>query len=71
MPNMNGLELVKKIREVNKTIPLIMCTTESEKSRVLEAIQAGVNNYMVKPFTADSLRDKIDQTMAKIASASS
>lgn len=71
MPNMSGLELVRKIRETNKTIPLIMCTTEAEKSRIIEAIQAGVNNYMVKPFTAESLGQKIDQTMAKIAGAAS
>lgn len=71
MPNMNGIDLVKKIREINKTIPLIMCTTEAEKSRVLEAIKAGVNNYMVKPFTAESLGQKIDQTMAKIAGPAS
>lgn len=71
MPNMDGLTLVQKIREANKTIPLIMCTTEAEKSRVLEAIKAGVNNYIVKPFTADSLGEKITQTMAKAASAAS
>ena len=71
MPNMNGLELVKKIRETNKTIPLIMCTTEAEKSRVLEAVKAGVNNYIVKPFTAESLGEKINQTMARVASATS
>ena len=71
MPNMSGLELVRKIRETNKTIPLIMCTTEAEKSRVLEAISAGVNNYIVKPFTAESLGEKINQTMAKVASTTS
>ena len=71
MPNMNGLELVQKIRETNKTIPLIMCTTEVDKSRVLEAVKAGVNNYIVKPFTADSLGEKIEQTMAKVAGAAS
>lgn len=71
MPNMNGLTLVQKIREINKTIPLIMCTTEAEKARVLEALKAGVNNYIVKPFTAESLGEKIEQTMAKIASAAS
>jgi two-component system chemotaxis response regulator CheY len=70
MPNMDGLTLVQKIRELNKTIPLIMCTTEAEKSRVLEALKAGVNNYIVKPFTADSLGEKIEQTMAKAAAAS-
>jgi len=65
MPNMDGITLIKKIREVNKTIPMIMCTTEAEKSRVLEAIKAGVNNYIVKPFTAESLNEKISQTLAK------
>lgn len=65
MPNMDGITLIRKIREVNQTIPMIMCTTEAEKSRVLEAIQAGVNNYIVKPFTAESLNEKISQTLAK------
>ena len=71
MPNMDGITLIRKIRETNKTVPMIMCTTEAEKSRILEAIQAGVNNYMVKPFTAESLGQKIDQTMAKIAGPAS
>lgn len=66
MPNMNGLTLVQKIRESNKTVPLIMCTTEAEKSRVIEALKAGVNGYVVKPFTPDSLREKIENTMAKV-----
>jgi len=69
MPNMDGLTLVRKIREVNRTVPIIMCTTEAEKSRVLEAIKAGVNNYIVKPFTVDSLGEKIQQTMAKVNAA--
>lgn len=71
MPNMDGITLVRKIREINKTIPMMMCTTEAEKSRVLEAIKAGVNNYIVKPFTADSLGEKIAQTMAKVEAAAS
>jgi two-component system chemotaxis response regulator CheY len=66
MPNMDGITLVRKIRETNKSVPIIMCTTEAEKSRVLEAVKAGVNNYIVKPFTAESLGDKIAQTMAKV-----
>ena len=71
MPNMDGITLVRKIRETNKSIPIIMCTTEAEKSRVLEAIKAGVNNYIVKPFTVESLGEKISQTMAKVAGAAS
>ena len=69
MPNMDGLTLVQKIRETNKTVPIIMCTTEAEKSRVLEAIKAGVNNYIVKPFTVESLSEKITQTLAKVGAA--
>ena len=67
MPNMDGITLVRKIREQNTSVPLIMCTTEAEKSRVIEAIQAGVNHYIVKPFTVDSLGEQISQTMAKVA----
>ncbi len=67
MPNMDGHTLVKKIRETDKTTPLVMCTTEAEKSRVVEAIKAGVNNYVIKPFTPESLMEKINATMAKKA----
>ena len=66
MPNMDGITLVRKVRETNKTIPLIMCTTEAQKDRVIEAVKAGVNNYVVKPFNVESLAQKIDQTMAKV-----
>lgn len=71
MPNMDGITLVRKVRELNKTVPIIMCTTEAEKSRVLEAIKAGVNNYLVKPFTVESLSEKITQTLAKVTSSAS
>ena len=71
MPNMDGITLVRKIREIDKTVPLIMCTTEAEKARVLEAVKAGVNNYIVKPFTVDSLGEKISQTMAKVGATTS
>ncbi len=69
MPNMNGITLVRKIREINKTVPMIMCTTEAEKARIIEAIQAGVNNYIVKPFNAEILNQKIEQTLAKLGAA--
>ena len=65
MPNMDGRTLVGKIREKDKTTPLIMVTTEAEKTRVIEAIKAGVNNYVIKPFTPDALMDKVRQTLAK------
>ncbi|MEO0511315.1 MAG: response regulator [Planctomycetota bacterium] len=67
MPNMDGLTFVKKYRESNKLTPMIMVTTESEKIRVIEAIKAGVNNYVVKPFTPDVLSQRIAETMQKAA----
>jgi two-component system chemotaxis response regulator CheY len=66
MPNMDGLTFVKTYRQSNKTTPMIMVTTEAEKSRVIEAIKAGVNNYVVKPFTPDLLSQRIGETLAKV-----
>jgi len=60
MPNMNGLELVKTIRNANKTIPIVMITTEGGKGEVITALKAGVNNYIVKPFSAEVLKEKLD-----------
>jgi two-component system chemotaxis response regulator CheY len=65
MPNMDGITLVKKVRETNKTMPMIMVTTEAEKTRVVDAIKAGVNNYVIKPFTPEGLTEKVQQTLAK------
>ncbi len=69
MPNMDGISLVRKIRETDKVTPLIMATTEAEKARVLDAIKAGVNNYIIKPFTPEVLLEKVRQTMAKVTKA--
>lgn len=63
MPNMDGFTLACRIRETDRTTPLIMCTTEAEKHRVVDAIKAGVNNYVVKPFTPDMLIEKVKQTL--------
>jgi two-component system chemotaxis response regulator CheY len=61
MPGKTGLEVIREIRAKNGTVPIIMITTEAEKSRVMEAIQAGVTDYLVKPFAADTLREKLDK----------
>ena len=61
MPNMDGLTLLKEIRQRNTTIPVIMITTEAERARVVLAIQAGVSDYLVKPFTPDGLREKLER----------
>ena len=66
---MDGRTLVGKIREKDKTTPLVMVTTEAEKTRIIEAIKAGVNNYVIKPFTPDSLMEKVRQTLSKVQTA--
>ena len=61
MPGKTGLEVIKEIRAKDPKVPIIMITTEAEKSRVLQAIQAGVSDYLVKPFTAETLREKLEK----------
>lgn len=61
MPNMDGLTLLKEIRQRNTSIPVIMITTEAERARVVTAIQAGISDYLVKPFTPDGLREKLER----------
>jgi len=62
MPHMNGLDLLKAIRadENLKPIPFLLVTAEALKEYVVEAVKAGVDNYVVKPFTAETLKEKID-----------
>ncbi len=62
MPNMTGIELVQEIRkdESLKHLPILMVTAEAKKENVIAAIKAGVNNYIVKPFTAETLKEKIE-----------
>jgi len=63
MPKMTGIELLKAVRddEKLKDIFFLMVTAEAEKERVVEAVKAGVNNYVVKPFTAETLKEKIEK----------
>lgn len=67
MPNMMGIDLLKKVRHDDrlKNLPFLMVTAESQKENVLEAITAGVSNYIVKPFTADVLQTKIEGILCK------
>lgn len=62
MPEMNGLELVKRVRADDRyrDVPIIMVTTEGGKAEVITALRAGVNNYIVKPFTPQVLREKLE-----------
>ncbi|MFN3396600.1 MAG: chemotaxis response regulator CheY [Thermodesulfovibrionales bacterium] len=68
MPNMDGLDLLKKVRSDPelKNLPFLMVTAEAEKDKVIEAIKAGVSNYIVKPFTAEVLKEKMDRIFEKL-----
>ncbi len=68
MPNMDGLELLKAVRKDPelKDLPVLMVTAEAEKNMVVTAIQAGVNNYVVKPFTAEVFKEKMDRIFEKL-----
>jgi two-component system chemotaxis response regulator CheY len=68
MPNVTGLELLMKVRSDPKLkdIPVLMVTAEAEKEQVIEAIKAGVNNYVTKPFTADTLKEKLEKIFDKL-----
>jgi two-component system chemotaxis response regulator CheY len=63
MPIMMGIDLLRSIRADDqlKHIPVLMVTAEAQKENLMEAIQAGVSNYIVKPFTADTMQDKINK----------
>ena len=67
MPNMNGIDFLAKIRETTPAteLPVIMVTTEAEKANVVAAIKAGANNYIVKPFTPDVVKSKLEPFFTK------
>ena len=69
MPEMDGLTFVTNLRSTDeyKKIPVLMITTRSVKDDIVEAMKAGVNNYIVKPFTPDTLKSKIDEILATIS----
>ena len=64
MPGKTGLDVVRGIRASDAKVPVIMVTTEAEKARVMAAIEAGVSDYLVKPFQADALRAKLQKFVA-------
>ena len=69
MPEMDGLSFLKAFRSTDTTTPVIMVTTEAERARIDDALHAGANNYMLKPFTPETLGAAITQTMRKPAGA--
>ncbi|OPY71824.1 MAG: Chemotaxis protein CheY [Syntrophorhabdus sp. PtaU1.Bin058] len=69
MPEMTGIEFLKACKQDDaiKKIPFIMVTAEAQKDNIMEAIKSGVDNYIVKPFTPEKLRDAIDKAKARAA----
>ena len=66
MPNMDGLEAVRAIREDGIMTPIIMVTTENDRKRVLDAVRAGVSGFITKPFTPDTIISKIKNTVDSV-----
>jgi two-component system, chemotaxis family, chemotaxis protein CheY len=69
MPNMLGIDAVKAIRANGKKMPIIMVTTEAEKTRVIDALKAGASNYVIKPFEPATIVTKIQEVLAKAGTA--
>ena len=71
MPVMQGIDLLRAVRADAelKHLPFLMVTAEAQKENIIEAVQAGVSNYVVKPFTAEALQGKLEKIFAKTQSA--
>ena len=67
MPGLSGLETVKQLKAIPdlKSVPVLMVTSESLKSKILEAIQAGASNYIIKPFSDELLREKLEPYLSE------
>lgn len=71
MPGMTGIELLKAIRAEPRCakVPVLMVTAEARRDQILEAAQAGVNGYVIKPFNAATLKEKLDKIFERLATA--
>ena len=71
MPNMSGIDFARALRARpdGKFVPILMVTTRSMREDILAAVEAGVNNYILKPFTPPTLKEKIEQVMTVAAGA--
>jgi len=72
MPHMPGIELLQAVRgdPALERLPVLMVTAEAKRDQIVEAAQAGIDGYIVKPFTAETLREKIDRVFARLREAS-
>lgn len=71
MPGMTGIELLKAIRADDrfKTLPVLMVTAEAKREQIIEAAQNGVNGYIIKPFTAQTLEEKLGKIFERLGAA--
>ncbi|HHO58720.1 MAG TPA: chemotaxis protein CheY [Thiotrichales bacterium] len=71
MPGMPGIDLLKAVRANAElaNLPVLMVTAEAKREQIMEAAQAGVNGYVVKPFTADTLKEKVDKVFERLEGA--
>ena len=71
MPNMPGIELLRQVRAnpATRDLPVLMVTAEASREQIVQAAEAGVNAYVIKPFTAQTLEQKIDKIFSRLAMA--
>jgi two-component system chemotaxis response regulator CheY len=68
MPKMSGIDLLKAVRANSKlsSMPVLLVTAEAKRQQIIEAAQAGVNGYIIKPFTAETLKEKLDKAVERL-----
>jgi len=71
MPNMSGVEFARAVRAnpLGASVPILMVTTRGAREDIVSAVEAGVNNYILKPFTPTVLKEKIDRLLASMSAA--
>ena len=71
MPGMAGIDLLRAVRAnpALSSLPVLMVTAEAKREQIMEAAEAGVNGYVVKPFTAETLQEKVDKVFARLGNA--
>ena len=72
MPKMTGIDLLKAVRADPRLckIPVLLVTAEAKREQIVEAAQSGVNGYIIKPFTAETLKEKLEKTMQRVTATS-
>ena len=67
MPFETGIEVLKEIRAIDTEVPVVIITTEGKQNKVVEAVQAGVKDYILKPFDSDTLKQKLEKNPTQLS----